>query len=295
MTEVNQDEPQFALSVNAESFVPKVDKTQIVATACFKNKCLLSTALILVKDKYSEWQTFRALLDSGRFPLIRWLPQEFQSTVQQIYRWKQEDFRVVKIEAELILEANRLKWMKQDLEKAENAYLSSFTSKKSKTFSWATAAAHGDPNGKNDYQKKGGKECRGSRTDGFLIKVKVCFDSSYTKRDVLSTNKPRSLIRWTDGTSNFQSKDFPPAFRFVEKLKRINKKWLVHSQQKEFEKAETFLGKKVQEQEFPSDINHLKTVHIELVSDLTSQAFIAALKRFMARRGKCAKLFSGQW
>ncbi|GFU04205.1 uncharacterized protein TNCV_863341 [Trichonephila clavipes] len=65
-TEVNRDESQFALSVNAESFVPKVDKTQIVATACFKNKCFLSTALILVKDKYSEWQTFRALLlDSG--------------------------------------------------------------------------------------------------------------------------------------------------------------------------------------------------------------------------------------
>ncbi|GFX34363.1 integrase catalytic domain-containing protein [Trichonephila clavipes] len=35
-----------------------------------------------------------------------------------------------------------------------------------------------------------------------------------------------------------------------------------------------------------------KAVHIELVSDLTSQAFIAALKRFMARRGKCAKQFS---
>ncbi|GFT74717.1 hypothetical protein TNCV_562651 [Trichonephila clavipes] len=64
MTEVNQ-EPRFTLSVNAESFVPKEDETQIVATACFKNKCLLSTALILVKDKYSEWQTFRALLDSG--------------------------------------------------------------------------------------------------------------------------------------------------------------------------------------------------------------------------------------
>ncbi|GFT67928.1 hypothetical protein TNCV_2286581 [Trichonephila clavipes] len=79
---------------------------------------------------------------------------EFQSTVQQIYRWKEEDFRVVKIEAELILEANRLQLMKQDLEKAENAYLSSFTSKKSKTLPGATAAAHGDPNGKNDYQKK---------------------------------------------------------------------------------------------------------------------------------------------
>ncbi|GFX99373.1 retrovirus-related Pol polyprotein from transposon TNT 1-94 [Trichonephila clavipes] len=35
--------------------------------------------------------------------------------------------------------------------------LSSFTSKKSKTLPGATAAAHGDPNGKNDYQKKGGK------------------------------------------------------------------------------------------------------------------------------------------
>ncbi|GFX45238.1 retrovirus-related Pol polyprotein from transposon TNT 1-94 [Trichonephila clavipes] len=83
--------------------------------------------------------------------------QEFQSTVQQIYRWKEEDFRVVKIEAELILEANRLQLMKQDLEKAENAYLSSFTSKKSKPLPGATAAAHGDPNGKNDNQKKGGK------------------------------------------------------------------------------------------------------------------------------------------
>ncbi|GFS69528.1 hypothetical protein TNCV_3893951 [Trichonephila clavipes] len=36
----------------------------------------------------------------------------------------------------------------------------------------------------------------------------------------------------------------------------------------------------------------LDPVHIELASDLRSQAFIAALKRFMARRGKCAKLFS---
>ncbi|GFT35661.1 retrovirus-related Pol polyprotein from transposon TNT 1-94 [Trichonephila clavipes] len=91
------------------------------------------------------------------FQLIRWLLQKFQSTVQQIYRWKEEDFRFVKIEAELILEANRLQLMKQDLERAENAYLSSFTSKKSKTLPGATAAAHGDPNGKNDYQKKGGK------------------------------------------------------------------------------------------------------------------------------------------
>ncbi|GFT19453.1 integrase catalytic domain-containing protein [Trichonephila clavipes] len=79
--------------------------------------------------------------------------------------------------------------------------------------------------------------------------------------------------------------------QFVENLKDINRV-AGPLTTKEFEKAETFLVKKVQEQEFSSDINHLKTVHIELVSDLTSQAFIAALKRFMARRGKCAKLFS---
>ncbi|GFY25045.1 retrovirus-related Pol polyprotein from transposon TNT 1-94 [Trichonephila clavipes] len=97
------------------------------------------------------------------FQLIRWLPQEFQSTVQQIYRWKEEDFRVVKIEAELILEANRLQLMKQDLEKAENAYLGSFTLKKSKTLPGATAAAHGNPNGKNDYQKE---KCKNDSVKG---------------------------------------------------------------------------------------------------------------------------------
>ncbi|GFW21124.1 retrovirus-related Pol polyprotein from transposon TNT 1-94 [Trichonephila clavipes] len=107
------------------------------------------------------------------FQLIRWLPQEFQSTVQQIYRWKEEDFRIVKIEAELILEANRLQLMKQDLEKAENAYLSSFTSKKSKTLPGATAAAHGDPNGKNDYQKRSGKifNCKTIKNVKQFIKI----------------------------------------------------------------------------------------------------------------------------
>ncbi|GFU51238.1 uncharacterized protein TNCV_2755271 [Trichonephila clavipes] len=110
-------------------------------------------------EQPDEEATYKEKLDLQlRFQLIRWLPQEFQFTVQQIYRWKEEDFRVVKIEAELILEANRLQLMKQDLEKAENAYLSSFTTKKSKTLPGATAAAHGDPNGKNDYQKKGGKK-----------------------------------------------------------------------------------------------------------------------------------------
>ncbi|GFU96109.1 hypothetical protein TNCV_842861, partial [Trichonephila clavipes] len=39
---------------------------------------------------------------------------------------RREDFRVVKIEAELILEANRLQLMKQDLEKEEECLLEQF-------------------------------------------------------------------------------------------------------------------------------------------------------------------------
>ncbi|GFX33339.1 uncharacterized protein TNCV_812011 [Trichonephila clavipes] len=47
-------------------------------------------------------------------------------------------------------------------------------------------------------------------------------------------------------------------FRFVENLKGINKV-AGPLTTKEFEKAETFLVKEVQEQEFSSDINHIKT------------------------------------
>lgn len=34
-----------------------------------------------------------------------------------------------------------------------------------------------------------------------------------------------------------------------------------------------------------------KAVHMEVVSDLTAKAFLASLKRFLARRGLCTKLF----
>ncbi|GFY61106.1 retrovirus-related Pol polyprotein from transposon TNT 1-94 [Trichonephila inaurata madagascariensis] len=92
-----------------------------------------------------------------------------------------------KIESELILEANRLQLMKQDLEKAENAYLSSFTSKKSKIFPGATAAAHGDPSGKKDYQKKD------------VSKTSTETPSTSEKPDVSSDNHsliPCTEVKW---------------------------------------------------------------------------------------------------
>ncbi|GBM69341.1 hypothetical protein AVEN_155764-1 [Araneus ventricosus] len=35
-----------------------------------------------------------------------------------------------------------------------------------------------------------------------------------------------------------------------------------------------------------------KAIHLEIISDLTSQSLIATLKRFISRRGKCHKIFS---
>ncbi|GFX69844.1 integrase catalytic domain-containing protein [Trichonephila clavipes] len=42
----------------------------------------------------------------------------------------------------------------------------------------------------------------------------------------------------------------------------------------------------------PDYLFNCSAIHIEIVSDLTSDAFIATLKRFFSRRGKCAKLYS---
>ncbi|GFS99280.1 copia protein [Trichonephila clavipes] len=144
--------------------------------------------------------------------------------VQQIYRWKEEDFRVVKIEAELILEANRLQLMKQDLEKAENAYLSSFTSKNSKTLPGATAAAHGNPNGKNDYQKKSGKFDKGVWVIDTAATSHFCNDKSLFLDLKQITNMKMSLA--TDDKScpveGIGTLRFRPDHYIIPKSKEIS-------------------------------------------------------------------------
>ncbi|GFU04008.1 integrase catalytic domain-containing protein [Trichonephila clavipes] len=110
-------------------------------------------------------------------------------------------------------------------------------------------------------------------------------------------------------------------FRFVNNARR-KVKGNGPLEAEELDKAEIFLIKGVQSQEFSVDIKCLQqqqrvlsksklkslnpfldsdgvprvggrlAVHIEVVSDLTSDAFKATLKRCMSRRGKCAKLFS---
>ncbi|GFX55763.1 copia protein [Trichonephila clavipes] len=53
------------------------------------------------------------------FQAIRTLSLEFQSIVQILYRWPDEDFKLNKIEIELIAEENRLKQLKNGLSKLE--------------------------------------------------------------------------------------------------------------------------------------------------------------------------------
>ncbi|GFV65662.1 uncharacterized protein TNCV_1051531 [Trichonephila clavipes] len=78
-------------------------------------------------EQPDEEATYKEKLDLQlRIPVYR-------ATNLQMER---EDFRVVKIEAELILEANRLQLMKQDLEKAENSYFEQFHFEEVEDVTW---------------------------------------------------------------------------------------------------------------------------------------------------------------
>ncbi|GFS99908.1 retrovirus-related Pol polyprotein from transposon TNT 1-94 [Trichonephila clavipes] len=132
---------------------------------------------------------------------------------------KKRTSELSKIEAELILEANRLQLMKQDLEKAENAYLSSFTSKKSKTLPGATAAAHGDPNGKNDYQKKSGKvfNCKTIKNVKQSIKtIGPCYVCNKYEHLKVNCKEKKSLQKSPSTVNETFNTEFNINLRFCE-------------------------------------------------------------------------------
>ncbi|GFX63191.1 hypothetical protein TNCV_3895161 [Trichonephila clavipes] len=109
--------------------------------------------------------------------------------------------------------------MKQDLEKAENAYLSSFTSKKSKTLPGATAAAHGDPNGKNDYQKKGGKvfNCKTIKNVKQSIKtIGPCYVCNKYGHLKLNCKEKKSLQKSPSTVNETFNTEFNINLRFCE-------------------------------------------------------------------------------
>ncbi|CAL1271368.1 unnamed protein product [Larinioides sclopetarius] len=85
--------------------------------------------------------------------MIRYLPRKFQSTVQQIYRWTYQEFTAEKIEAELILEANRLQLMKQDLANSETIFSSASNLRKLCAVLDCVVAVPGDSSGNRKLDK----------------------------------------------------------------------------------------------------------------------------------------------
>ncbi|GIY90668.1 reverse transcriptase [Caerostris darwini] len=56
--------------------------------------------------------------------------------------------------------------------------------------------------------------------------------------------------------------------------------------------CDIFLSTEKSRDENDWNARDFNTVHIEIVSDLSSESFIAALKRFIAHGGKCSKFYS---
>ncbi|GBM50230.1 hypothetical protein AVEN_134796-1 [Araneus ventricosus] len=150
------------------------------------------------------------------FQMIRYLPQEFQSTVQQIYRWKDGEFTAGKIEAELILEANRLQLMKQDLEKTETVFLSSAsTSRKSSAVPGGADTVPGDASGNKWYQKEDGKVFvkQYKTTKRYVKKIGPCFLCK--KYDHLKVNCKDKNTRQKSLNENFNT-EFRIKLKFNE-------------------------------------------------------------------------------
>ncbi|GFX84848.1 uncharacterized protein TNCV_4996801 [Trichonephila clavipes] len=91
-------------------------------------------------------------------------------------------------------------------------------------------------------------------------------------------------------------KELKPANVFLHNSRNPSVKRSGQLDYSEVNEAELCLIKNLQASAFQEEIEFLaktsKAVHLEIVSDLTTDAFLATLKRFVARRGKCATISS---
>ncbi|GFT08909.1 retrovirus-related Pol polyprotein from transposon TNT 1-94 [Trichonephila clavipes] len=89
--------------------------------------------------------------------MIRSLPDDFRSTVQAIYRWSDRDFVPDKIEAELLLDENRLGVLKKDLEDVSTFAFSDEVKRKMKQkskFKYKNVNVNSNSSGKSSNQVK---------------------------------------------------------------------------------------------------------------------------------------------
>ncbi|GFQ72210.1 uncharacterized protein TNCT_380561, partial [Trichonephila clavata] len=167
---MSNDESECKPPIRNEDFMRPKECDIILGSDCFF-EILRSGKIVGSKNEPIAQRTIFGWVVAGKLNVQNKEPNELYShflstendlkTDSLLQRWKAEDFTAVKIEAELILEANRLQLMKQDLDKTETVYISNFLSKKlSKvprnvnTVPGGTTATPADPSGKTEYQKK---------------------------------------------------------------------------------------------------------------------------------------------
>ncbi|GFX74685.1 uncharacterized protein TNCV_3121151 [Trichonephila clavipes] len=139
---------------------------------------------------------------------------------------------------------------------------------------------------------------------------RITSDSDYLKElkpaNVLLTSCTCSLIDDLSKSSNNYTKllhILSYIFRFLHNSRNPSVKRSGQLDYSEVNEAELCLIKNIQASAFQEEIEFLakssckskkasKAVHLEIVSDSTTDAFLATLKRFVARRGKCATISS---
>ncbi|GFT72682.1 uncharacterized protein TNCV_755871 [Trichonephila clavipes] len=132
---------------------------------------------------------------------------------------------------------------------------------------------------------------------------RITSDSDYLKElkpaNVLLTSCKFSLIDDLSKRSNNYTKllhVLSYIFRFLHNSRNPSVKRSGQLDYREVNEEELCLIKNLQVSAFQEEIEFLaktsKAVHLEIVSDLTTDAFLATLKRFVARRRKCATISS---